>query len=109
MYILVQVNESLCQPSPCGPNSICQEINGKVSCTCSTGFIGSPPNCRPECLTSSECTLNQACISKKCIDPCPGSCGINAKCQVINHSPMCSCLSMYTGDPFTKCFIIGKN
>lgn len=46
---------------------------------------------------------NKACILKKCIDPCPGSCGLNARCSVINHTPICICLEEYIGDPFTNC------
>lgn len=54
---------------------------------------------------SSDCTQDKACANQKCIDPCPGTCGINAKCQVINHSPICSCLPDYVGDPFVRCFV----
>jgi len=92
-----------CIPSPCGPNSICREIGGQAVCSCVVGYIGSPPTCRPECVVSSECPLNEACHAQKCRDPCPGTCGINAKCSVINHNPICSCLPRYTGDPFVRC------
>jgi hypothetical protein len=92
-----------CSPSPCGPNSQCREINGQAVCSCVPGYIGSPPTCRPECVTSSECSLNEACVNQKCIDPCPGTCGLNARCQVVNHSPICSCPPKYSGDPFTRC------
>lgn len=77
-------------------------------CSCVPGFTGSPPTCRPECVTSPECSLNQACVNQKCIDPCPGTCGIGAKCQVVNHNPICSCPPQYTGDPFVRCQIIRK-
>ncbi|VEN50381.1 unnamed protein product, partial [Callosobruchus maculatus] len=97
-----------CQPNPCGPNSQCREINGQAVCSCVPGFIGSPPTCRPECVTSSECPLNQACVNQKCIDPCPGTCGLRAKCQVVNHNPICSCPPKYSGDPFTRCVPIEK-
>jgi hypothetical protein len=111
MMILIKVSEIVkpCVPSPCGPNSRCQEANGQSVCSCAASFIGSPPNCRPECLTSSECSQNKACINKKCKDPCPGSCGISAQCQVINHSPICTCPSIFTGDPFVRCSLICKN
>lgn len=105
---LAEIKKNPCNPTPCGPNSQCREINGQAVCSCIPGFIGSPPTCRPECVTSQECSLNQACVNQKCIDPCPGTCGINAKCQVVNHSPICSCLPSYSGDPFTRCLIIGK-
>lgn len=95
-----------CNPSPCGPNSQCREVNGQAVCSCLPNYSGSPPGCRPECTLNSECALNKACISQKCQDPCPGTCGLNAKCQVINHSPICSCNPGHTGDPFTRCFRI---
>jgi hypothetical protein len=59
--------------------------------------------CRPECVVSSECSLNKACLNEKCGDPCPGTCGQNARCNVVNHNPICSCSSGYTGDPFIGC------
>lgn len=92
-----------CIPSPCGPNSQCRQVNGQVVCSCLPEYIGSPPGCRPECVFSPECPLNTACINQKCRDPCPGTCGFGAKCEVINHSPICSCPKGFTGDPFTRC------
>jgi hypothetical protein len=47
-------------------------------------------------------------MGQKCKDPCPGTCGQNAKCDVINHSPICSCISGYTGDAFTRCYPIPR-
>lgn len=75
------------------------------ACSCIQGYVSSPPNCRPECTINSECSGNQACINQKCRDPCPGSCGINAKCAVVNHNAVCSCNPGYTGDPFKGCSI----
>mgnify|MGYP002715703599 CR=1 FL=1 len=98
--------ENLCTPSPCGPNSQCREINDQAVCSCLPNYIGTPPGCRPECTSSSECPLNKACINQKCTDPCPGTCGQNARCEVINHSPICSCNSGFTGDSFTRCYPI---
>ncbi|CAH2015289.1 unnamed protein product [Acanthoscelides obtectus] len=95
-----------CSPSPCGPNSQCREINAQAVCSCLQGYIGSPPTCRPECVSSSECPLNQACLNQKCVDPCPGTCGINARCQVVNHNPICSCPERFTGDPFISCRVV---
>lgn len=101
-----KVAENPCSPSPCGPNSQCRNINEHAVCSCITGYIGAPPQCRPECVVSSECSQNQACINQKCIDPCVGTCGYNARCEVINHSPICSCNQGQTGDPFQRCFEI---
>lgn len=97
-----------CQPSPCGPNSQCRENNGQAICSCLPNYIGSPPGCRPECTVSSECPQDKACVNQKCVDPCPGTCGLNAKCNVINHSPICSCSPGHTGDPFTRCYPIPR-
>lgn len=43
-------------------------------------------------------------MNRKCADPCPGTCGSNARCEVIYHSPICSCQTGYTGDPFSVCY-----
>lgn len=99
------VIQNPCFPSPCGPNSQCREIGDLPSCSCLSNYIGSPPNCRPECSVNSDCTSNLACIREKCQDPCPGSCGINAECKVFSHIPICNCLEGYTGDPFVQCHI----
>lgn len=108
--IIVTVPDEIhpCTPSPCGPNSQCREYNGQAICSCLPGFMGAPPTCRPECIVNSDCKQNEACFNRKCRDPCPGTCGTNAKCQVISHSPVCICLPGYTGDPFTRCHFIRK-
>ena len=93
----------VCSPSPCGPNSQCRNFNGQPVCSCLPGFIGSAPACRPQCVVNSDCAQNKACSNQKCIDPCKGTCGLTAKCQVVNHSPICSCPPSYTGDPFVQC------
>lgn len=94
-----------CNPSPCGPYSKCRVFNRHAVCTCLDMCVGSPPNCRPECIVSSDCRPDKACINQKCQDPCPGMCGIEAQCQVVNHNPICSCFNGYTGDPFVRCFL----
>lgn len=97
-----------CRPSPCGPNSQCRELNGQAVCSCVENFIGLAPNCRPECVLSTECASDKACISQRCQDPCPGTCGINAECSVRNHSPLCLCRRGYTGDAFTRCYTMPR-
>jgi hypothetical protein len=92
-----------CIPSPCGPNSICQNNNGLPSCSCALTYLGTPPNCRPECTINSDCSSDRACINEHCIDPCPGSCGLHALCVTYNHLPTCNCPEDYTGDPFANC------
>lgn len=97
------MHDNPCEPSPCGENSHCRIVNGNSACSCLPNNIGAPPNCRPECTLNSACPGNLACINKRCQDPCPGSCGFNARCSVHNHSPVCTCTNGYTGDPFSGC------
>lgn len=95
-----------CNPSPCGSYTQCRVVNGNAICECLPGFSGNPTatGCRPECVISSDCSRDKACVNNKCLDPCPGVCGFGARCQVINHSPVCSCPPDYQGDPFVGCF-----
>lgn len=100
-----------CTPSPCGPHSRCQLLASGPACSCLPGYVGSPPSCRPECTINSECPASLACVRQKCDDPCPGSCGIDANCHVLNHVAVCVCNEGFTGDPFSRCVQIleGKN
>lgn len=93
-----------CYPSPCGINARCRIDNKYAICECISEYHGNPyEGCRPECVGSSECPMNKACIRNKCQDPCPGTCGVEAFCSVSNHIPMCSCPSGTTGDAFRHC------
>lgn len=101
------ISSDPCNPSPCGPNDICSTYNSNVA-LCNPCFGTDAlysPNCRPECLSNSECPFNKACLSNKCIDPCPGACGHRAKCQAINHKPMCSCPDGLYGNPYEQCLV----
>lgn len=100
---MVQIPIDPCSPSPCGPYSVCRVINGNGVCSCQSGYFGTPPTCRPECMVSTDCPQDRACLNQKCQDPCPGTCGLNARCQVVNHNPICSCRADFTGDPFIRC------
>lgn len=96
-----------CNPSPCGANAICRERNGAGSCACLPEYFGDPySGCRPECVQNDDCDRSRACINNKCQDPCPGACGINAECRVLNHGPNCNCFDGYTGDPHRSCALI---
>lgn len=95
--------EDPCLANPCGLYAECRKIGNQAACSCKKNYVGSPPNCRPECVVNSDCASNQACISEKCRDPCVGSCGQNTDCHVQNHIPTCLCQQDYTGDPFTLC------
>lgn len=93
-----------CTPSPCGTNAVCSQRNGAGSCTCLQDYFGDPyVGCRPECVLNEDCDWNRACINNKCRDPCPGTCGSNAECNVVHHNPSCFCLHGYTGDPLSAC------
>lgn len=103
---ILETQETLnpCTPSPCGRNAICQEQNGAGACTCLPDYVGDPyDGCRPECTLNSDCLTSLACVRNKCQNPCPGTCGQYAECQVTNHLPSCSCLPGYTGNPFQYC------
>lgn len=66
-----------------------------------------PPNCRAECVVSSDCSQDKACLDQKCGNPCtPGTCANNAICKVVNHNPICSCSKGFTGNPFEQCIKI---
>lgn len=95
-----------CVPSPCGPNSKCIDRQGQAVCSCLPEYQGAPPDCRPECVVNAECPTNRACHKYRCTDPCPGTCGLNARCEVVHHRPICSCPPGLTGDPFQRCFPI---
>ena len=100
------VVEQPCTPTPCGPNSICRPVGNAPVCGCQPGYLGVPPECRPECVSNSECSPSQACVNLKCQDPCKDTCGRDSECRVVGHNPICSCPSGYTGDPVTGCRII---
>ena len=95
-----------CEPNPCGPNSNPpRNVGDRCQCSCLPEMIGSPPNCRPECQINADCPTDRACINRKCQDPCPGLCGVNAYCRVRNHVPICVCNQGYIGDPFSSCYL----
>lgn len=96
----IQQASDPCNPSPCGSNALCN--NG--ICTCIPEYQGDPYSiCRPECVLNNECPQNKACIRNKCMDPCPGTCGQNALCDVYNHIPMCRCPQGMNGNAFIEC------
>ena len=100
-----------CNPSPCGINAECTAKHGDdddyavATCKCRPGFPKGDAYtaCRPECVNNADCPQKQACGSQKCIDPCPGLCGHNAVCRVINHNPLCTCNDGYSGSPYQGC------
>ena len=111
IHLNVTVEPSVAQPEPrpcdahpCGTNAECRQQGQAVSCICPADYIGDPYSaCRPECVLNDDCPREQSCVRGKCVDPCPGTCGINAQCQVSNHVPVCTCLTGHTGDPYGTC------
>ena len=98
------VDYDLCKSSPCGQFATCRiTYAGDVQCECLPDHIGQPPLCHPECKSNYDCHSDQACINDKCENPCQGACGLNADCQVVNHSPRCTCSKSYAGDPYDTC------
>ncbi|KAK0169400.1 hypothetical protein PV327_011599 [Microctonus hyperodae] len=55
------------------------------------------------CENSTSCRMSEKCILELCRNPCPGSCGINAICTVLEHEPKCRCPKCYEGDALVKC------
>lgn len=106
-YISVPRQPDPCTPSPCGPNAICQKQGTTAVCVCPPGLLGdasSVSGCKPECVLSSDCPGDRACMNTKCVDPCLRNvCGFGAVCQAINHSPLCSCPQPTVGNPFVEC------
>lgn len=102
--------ESPCDPNPCGSNSVCSTgSNNSPICACQPGFEGDPLStrgCRPQCYSDDDCGSSHTCINTKCIDPCPGACGISAHCEATRHQPHCYCPEGYSGDPYSRCEVI---
>ncbi|OXA50315.1 uncharacterized protein LOC110854096 [Folsomia candida] len=93
-----------CFPSnPCGPNSVCKTTPGNApiqKCSCRVGFMGRPPNCRPECILDMDCPAEMECSGQRCSNPCSlNRCGQGARCRVVNHRAKCSCPPGHIGNP----------
>ena len=90
-----------CDPNPCDDDdddATCRVVNGIALC-----IPSEPDEPRRECSTNAECARHLACIGFRCVDPCPGSCGSGARCDVINHVPRCHCPAGTTGNPVRYC------
>ena len=93
-----------CNPSPCGVNAECREQNNAAACSCIRDYQGNPYiECKPECVSNSDCARHLVCLNQKCVDPCKGLCGDRATCSVNNHIPLCTCYPGFTGDAFVAC------
>jgi len=93
-----------CYGSICGHNAICKSNIINETCVCKDNYIGAPYiGCHPLCTLSADCPRSFACVNSECIDPCKYACGLRARCQVVNHSPICFCPNDMTGNPLTMC------
>lgn len=100
---------SPCIPNPCGPFAQCTVTpEGHSLCLCPDGMAGDPATgCSgPECRTDDDCPWDKSCLGWKCLNPCPGACGIGADCRVEKHHPVCSCHEGLTGNPLIRCSAI---
>lgn len=100
-----------CLPNPCGPGAECVLTpDGQSMCRCPHGMGGDPTDqfgCHGfECTVDDDCSYTSACINHRCVDPCPGSCGVNAVCKCEKHHPVCSCNHGLTGNPLIRCYAI---
>lgn len=104
--IIDQPENVNCNNIQCGANAHCKTVNKISKCVCKSGYHGNPQlSCYPECTINPDCSFDQACVNSKCINPCLSSstCGRNAKCSVINHTPLCSCEPGYEGNAYIEC------
>lgn len=96
-----------CEPSPCGPNAQCSVGSSNYPvCSCLPNFFGeadTAEGCKPECRVDTDCSSDLACISTRCVDPCPNACGINSHCEVNTHRPVCFCPAGFEGNPYIHC------
>jgi hypothetical protein len=59
------VEEDPCNPDPCGPYVNPPRRNGdRCDCSCKPDMIGSPPNCKPECIFNNDCPTELACKTR---------------------------------------------
>lgn len=107
-YVGCRVQQNPCTPSPCGPQAICSvNYEGQPLCACPEGSTGNPhgnEGCLSrECEVDDECSPDKACIGYTCRDPCPGACGLNTKCHIESHRPVCVCEDGLIGNPLICC------
>lgn len=107
-YTGCQPRTTPCSPNPCGPQAVCDvNFQGQAVCSCAEGSSGDPygvSGCHSrECEVDNDCSKNRACIGYSCRNPCPGVCGLNAKCHVESHRPVCVCEDGLIGNPLICC------
>ncbi|KAG5671203.1 hypothetical protein PVAND_001412 [Polypedilum vanderplanki] len=94
--------KDLCNPSPCGDNSICRvdKKTARAHCSCKDGYIPQKDaGCRLK--TSEDLEIPFSLIESVVKDPCGVKCGQYAYC---NHTAgSCVCTQGYSGDPTVSC------
>jgi len=99
-----------CDPSPCGPRTICTVNNfGNPICRCEPGLVPKPDTitgCGPECVRDPDCETGYICEEQRCIekpDPCdPSPCGPGTMCMANKFgNPICRCLGNLVPKPDT--------
>ncbi|CAH1735697.1 unnamed protein product [Chironomus riparius] len=86
---------------PCGFFSFQRNDSDGPSCSCLSGFSGTPPNCTPECRVNTDCTTDKVCFSFKCTNICNDVCSFNSDCKIVNHAIICNCKEGFVGDPYS--------
>lgn len=101
------------ESNPCARSAQCSAQNHRAACTCPSGLIGDPfvncykePMSKVECSLDSDCSVDTACINKRCQNPCAESnpCAQNAECRISYHRPLCYCPPGWGGDPQNTCY-----
>lgn len=109
--------EKLCTYlDPCDDSALCKALDTiplrTMVCECPDGMIiqedgscATLPPIKPICAAHEECPSEKACINGFCKDPC--QCGVNAKCEIVDHHAVCTCLPGFEGDPEVVCHELG--
>ena len=101
-----ETNVKDCASMICGLFSECRIVNGEAKCFCQSNYIGTPPNCKQECITNIDCPAEKACIQQRCRNACRNKCGRNARCRVdsgVLRTPICTCRNGFEGNPNIDC------
>lgn len=105
------INEQCRNPcvdqNSCSVNADCHVQLHRPLCVCREGFTGNGVSGCYEigCRSNSDCSPNESCINRNCIDTCTQiQCGRNAICRSdYSHHATCTCLEGYHGSPFHSC------
>ena len=111
------INEQCRNPcyelNPCDPTAVCSVVDTvpfrTMICSCRTGWVPETDrSCVPipienpaGCVRDDECSTNEACVNRICMEPC--NCGKGAECFIENHKPICKCPPGKIGNPLIAC------